>query len=158
MVGRLQKNSTLTSLPFFPGHQFGGGIRQTMSPLEEEYRSTYSPVPGHWLGGRHSEDDVSAEEQQLLLAFPSFQDINFVESIRQAMSPLFRDTDWVDDTLKMMFLLKKNNSYSLSRTLILWRVFYYSNVSPVPGHWLGGRHTEDDVPAEEQFLLSFSGH
>jgi hypothetical protein len=34
------------------------------------------------------EDDVSAEEQKLLLACPCFQDIDLVEGIQQAMSPL----------------------------------------------------------------------
>ncbi len=58
--------------------------------LKGQIRNTgyYFPVPGHWLGGRHTEDDVSAEEEQLLLAFPSFQDIDLVEGIREAMSPL----------------------------------------------------------------------
>ncbi len=195
--------------PLFQDNDWVDDIRKTMFLLKKNnsyslsrtlilwrvfYYSNVSPVPGHWLGGRHTEDDVPAEEEQFLL---SFQDINFVEGIllqqclpcsrtltgwttygrrcpcwrrtiltlflgdwlcggysTTAMSPLFQDTDWVDDIRKTMSLLKKNSSYSLSRTLILWRVFYYSNVSPVPGNWLGGRHTEDYVSAKE--LNSFS--
>ena len=68
-----------------PGSPIKGSKR-----LQIHIRNTgsYSPVPGHWLVGRYTEDDFSAEEQQLLLAFPSFQDIDFVEGIRQEMSPL----------------------------------------------------------------------
>jgi hypothetical protein len=40
------------------------------------------------MAGRHTEDDVSAEEQQLLIPCPFFQDIDFVEGILQAMYPL----------------------------------------------------------------------
>jgi hypothetical protein len=37
-----------------------------------------------------------------------------VEGILQALSPLFQDTDWVDDIRKTMSLLKKNSA-SLKR-------------------------------------------
>ncbi len=151
------RTTTLTHLFFFPGHWFGGGyrIRQAMSPLEEN--SSDSPVPGHWLGGRHTVDDVSAIEQQLLLAFPSFQEIDLVEGIRQAMSPLFQDTDWVEDIRKTMSLRKNNNSYSfffLSRTLIWWRVFdrqcLHSKKNSSYTNWLTGWRTYgNDVSAEE---------
>jgi hypothetical protein len=136
----------------------------------------YSPVPGHWLGRRHTEDDVSAEEQQLFLPCPFFQDIDLMEGIWQAMSPLwfgggyltgnvstrrrialnslFQDTDWVDDIQKTRSLLKNNISYSLfllSRTLIWWRVFYGYRLpcSRIRTDW----HMQADVSAEEQQLL-----
>ncbi len=63
--------------------------------------------------GRHTQNDVYAEEQQLLFAFPSFQDIDLVEGIQQAMSPLeeeqlqlplFQDTDMVGRLRKISTL------------------------------------------------------
>jgi hypothetical protein len=60
------------------------------------------------------QDDVSAEEQQLLLPCPFIQDIDFVEGILQAMYPLFQDTDWVDDKQKTMSLLKNSTLTRIS--------------------------------------------
>jgi hypothetical protein len=48
-----------------------------------------------WVNDICKTMSLSAEDQQLLLAFPSFQDIDLGEGIRQAMFPLFQDTDWV---------------------------------------------------------------
>jgi hypothetical protein len=82
------------------------------------------------------QDDVSAEEQQLLLTCPFFLDIDLVEGIRQVMSPLFQDTDWVDDIRKPMYLLKNSTltRFSFFPGHLFCGGYSTGNVSPVLGH------------------------
>jgi hypothetical protein len=80
-----------------------GDIRKTMSLLTNKNSYSLAFFPRHWFEGGYSTGNVSTRR-------------------RIALTPLFQDTDWVEDIQKMMSLLKKNNSYSLA--------FF-------PRHWFG---------------------
>jgi hypothetical protein len=64
------------------------------------------------MAGRHMQDDVSAEEQQLLLAFPPFQDIYFVEGSGMCIAdPTFFMPDFGCKCIKEINILTPKNGY-----------------------------------------------